>query len=632
MTTSPPSPLSPPAPAASAPPVPEATHSWWRVMCLTGVDYFSTLGYQPGIAAVAAGALAPVATLVLVALTLLGALPVYRRVAAESPHGEGSVRMLERLLPGWPSKLLVLVLLGFAATDFMITITLSAADAAAHLVQNPLVRDHIAGWQMPATLALVLLLGGVFLKGMREAIGLAVALVGTYLALNVAVIARGLLEVAHHPAVLSGWQGTLAHYHGGWGGVALTALIVFPKLALGLSGFETGVSVMPQVRGGAGADEAAGRVRHTRHLLVTAALIMSTLLLGSSLVVTLLVPPAALQTGGVASGRALAYLAHAQFGEGFGTLYDLSTILILWFAGASALTGLLNIVPRFLPRYGMAPEWATATRPLTLVFTAIGIFITLLFRADVDAQGGAYATGVLVLMSSAAFAVTLSAWRARQRVAPAFALVTLVFIYTTVLNVIERPDGLRIASLFILGILGVSLVSRVNRSTELRLSGVSLDLAAREFVQGAARSGALRLIAHRPDILTAREYRDKAREARLKTHLPDGGPVLFLEITVAGASDFGGTLEVHGHTVGVHQVLRASAPAVPNAIAALLLHLRAQTGIVPDVYFGWDEKGPLTNAANFLMFGEGDIAPLTREVLRKAEPDAEQRPLVHVGG
>ncbi|KQR22957.1 hypothetical protein [Deinococcus sp. Leaf326] len=227
-------------------------------MCLTGVDYFSTLGYQPGIAAVAAGALAPVATLVLVALTLLGALPVYRRVAAESPHGEGSVRML----PGWPSKLLVL--LGFAATDFMITITLSAADAAAHLVQNPLVRGHAAGWQMPVTLGLVLLLGGVFLKGLREAIGLAVGLVGLYLALNVVVIGRGLLEVAHHPAVLGGWQSTLTHYHGGWGGVALTALIVFPKLALGLSGFETGVSVMPQVRGGVGADEAAGRVRHTR--------------------------------------------------------------------------------------------------------------------------------------------------------------------------------------------------------------------------------------------------------------------------------------------------------------------------------------------------------------------------------
>jgi hypothetical protein len=168
-------------------------HSWWKVMCLTGVDYFSTLGYQPGIAFVAAGVLSPIATMILILLTLFGALPIYNRVATESPHGEGSISMLEALFSRWKSKLFVLMLLGFVATDFVITITLSAADATAHVLENPFVIGHLPFLNHPiyVTLGLITVLGAVFIKGFKEAIGIAVVLVGVYLLLNLVIVVFG---------------------------------------------------------------------------------------------------------------------------------------------------------------------------------------------------------------------------------------------------------------------------------------------------------------------------------------------------------------------------------------------------------------------------------------------------------
>ncbi|MFD1250451.1 amino acid transporter [Nocardioides ginsengisoli] len=612
----------------------ERPRPWWQVMCLTGLDYFSTLGYQPGIAFLAAGLLSPLATIVLVLLTLFGALPVYRRVAAESPHGQGSIAMLERLLPFWRGKLFVLALLGFALTDFIITITLSAADASAHVVENPHVPGFLHGQEVWITLGLIALLGGVFLKGFKEAIGIAVVLVSAYLALNAVVIGVGIVQVVQHGHVIPDWTGALTAEHGNVFLMIAVALTLFPKLALGMSGFETGVAVMTHVEGAADDKPArpAVRIRNTKRLLTTAAITMSVYLICSSLVTTLLIPAKEFQDGGSANGRALAYLAHRYLGDGFGTVYDVSTILILWFAGASAMAGMLNLIPRYLPRYGMAPEWAGAVRPLVCVLTGTAFFITWIFDADVDKQGGAYATGVLVLMTSASVAVALAARKARERGwTIGFTVISIVFVYTTIDNVRERPDGVKIGACFIAAIIAVSLLSRMTRSLELRTTNIEYDAKADAFIRDCARR-TLRLVAHDPQHRDAGAYRAKVRQIVEAHELPNGGDLLFVEVVVKDYSDFESRVEVRGSVAHKEfRVLTVHAATIPNALAALLLDLRERTGVRPHMYFEWTEGSPVAQMARFLLFGAGEVAPLTREVVRRAEPDPRRRPHVHAG-
>jgi hypothetical protein len=636
-------------------------HPWWKVMCLTGVDYFSTLGYQPGIAFLAAGALSPLATLVLVLLTLFGALPMYKRVAEESPHGDGSISMLENLLSRWKGKMFVLALLGFVATSFIITITLSAADATAHIIENPFVEHnlHFLNHRVIITLILIGLLGAVFMKGFNEAIGLAVGIVVVFLLLNVVTISYGLYQIfVVHPEAYLNWQNMLwthPNVNGSAVWMILAALFFFPKLALGLSGFETGVVVMPLIKSDADLPpeeqnvhlhtsqvsegnvspavqkHLEGRIQNGKKLLSGAAIIMSFMLVGSSIITSMLISPEKFEEGGEAYGRAISYIAHAFLGEIFGTVYDISTILILWFAGASAMAGLLNIVPRYLPRYGMAPDWARATRPLVLVFTVICFIVTILFQADVTAQGGAYATGVLMLMTSAAVAVTISAWQRSEKKWIFFLLITIVFCYTTVINMVEQPSGIKIASMFILGIVLASFVSRALRTTEVRIDEIVLDEKAQEFIDELA-GGELRIVTNRRETGDISEYRFKEHEKRVDNHIPSSDPILFYEIDLGDASEFKGKLRIRGVDIAGYRILRTEAPAVPNAIAAFLLYLRDETGKIPHVYFGWSEGNPIVYLARYILFGEGDTAPVTREILRQAEEDPERRPNVHVGG
>jgi hypothetical protein len=592
------------------------THPWWRVIWLTGVDYFSTLGYQPGLALIAAGAVAPVATVILVLVTLLGALPVYAQVAGRSYAGQGSIAMLENVLAGWKGKLLVLILLGFAGTDFVITMTLSAADAAKHAVENPFLQPVAGEHQILITLLILLVVAIVFLMGFREAIGLAAIAALPYLALNVIVLARGLWEVISQPQLVIDWRAALSA-KGDFSMVVAGAMLVFPKLALGLSGFETGVSVMPLVDGGAadaGYDPRtggapAGRVANTRRLLVTAAAIMSGMLILSSVVTTLLITPAEYVPPGKASGRAIAFLAHAYLGRGFGTVYDLSTILILALAGASAMAGLLQLIPRFLPRFGMAPRWVALARPLVLVLLAISVVVTWVFQADVEAQSGAYATGVLVLILSAAVASTLALWHERRW---ALAVYTgglcLVFGYTLADNCIGRPDGLIIGTVFTVLLMTASGISRSARSIELRIPEAYFADVESWQRGPEVRGKKVHLV---PIKHSTPEGRRQMR-TNLSRHYNVRGPFLFLHVNLRdNRSEFAAPLEVALRREGDDYVAEASgAVAIANTIAFV------SEAIDPiSIFITLTRRDLMSQAIRYLLFGEGETGLIVYTIL-----------------
>ena len=641
-------------------------YPWLLIMCLCGVDYFSTLGYQPSIAFEGAGTLAPLATLVLVLVTLFGALPIYSHVAGETPDGVGSIGMIERMFKGWGAKLVVLVLIGFAATDFVITKTLSAADAAAHLISNPLYEDHVPAWlqgQMPTTMFLLVLLGAMFLKGYGEVVGLATVLCTAFLGLSFIVVVASVFYLVTHPALLQQWftEISTGNYHldhaplsgtGPWVAMGI-AVLVFPKLALGLSGFETGVLHIHMVRGTeADPHDEQARIANTRRMMLVAALIMSFFLIGSSLATgtNTLIPAEELTlepVKGKAMDRALAYLAHGEsphpicplFGHVFGTLYDISTIAILWFAGASAMGGLLNMVPRYLPRYGMAPDWAAAYRPLVLAFTVINLVVTLAFRADVSAQGGAYATGVLVLMTSACIASFLHEMRKTpephhalalygQRIA--FGLITLVFIYTTLANMIERPDGIIIASIFIATVMAISFTSRFFRSDELRLKEFRFaDPADRMLWTDIIVEGAFRvLVPHRPG---SRSLAEKEAEIRRKHRIPETVPIVFLEVHYGDVSEFQNAPIISARQEGTRFIIVArDVVSVSHTIAQVAMEM-TKGGAMLDIIFGWSKGGSLKLALDYVLFGQGDVPNRVVDLLDKAIADPALRPTVIVG-
>jgi hypothetical protein len=598
------------------------------VLWLTGVDYFSTLGYQPGIALLAAGALSPVATLLLVSVTLLGALPVYAQVARRSYAGQGSIAMLENLLRGWRSKLFVLILLGFATTDFVITMTLSAADAAQHAIENPYFHPYVGEARVALTLGLLLILALMFMRGFQEAISLASAVGIPYILLNAVVLVRGIVEIAQHPELVSNWNREMA-IHGDWTTLLLASAIIFPKLALGMSGFETGVAVMPLVSGDERNSRSGavplGRIRNTRRLLAAAAVIMSVLLLASSFVTTLLIPEDAYREGGPASGRAIAYLAHEMLGSAFGTVYDVSTIVILWFAGASAMAGLLHLIPRYLPRFGMAPRWVSYRRPMVLVLFIIAAIVTVIFQASVEAQGAAYATGVLVLMFSGALAVALALKQERKRLQSLyFWIVTAVFAFTLIDNVIERPDGVIIAAVFILAVLAIGSLSRFSRSTELRVEKFS-------FLDEHSENKWPEIVGKRVHLVPLRTNTAAARKKKLadvRKYYAIKGPVAFIYVQLMdNRSEFLSELRVRVRSEEEDYVVEVfGAPALANTIAYV------SEMIDPiSIFLGLTRQNLMTQALRYVFLGEGETGLMVYTILLKYwewTPEDDVRPLI----
>jgi hypothetical protein len=678
--------------AATTKPPPTAPQAFWVwILCLVGLDYFSTLAYQPSLAFESAGLLAPLATVVVVLATLLGVVPVYAYVAHRSPHGQGVVGLLERALPGWLGKVFILVLLGFLATDFVMTRTVSVADAAEHLIHNPQPlwqetlsrlgsKDESLAQLVPYTfwprlvnywnkqLIVTMLLSvlgfifwAVFRRGFtRRVVRLAVVVVTGYLLLNAVVIGSGLVYLAGHPEFLQAWWAQLSQ--GYWhphasplpphavGSLALICLLSFPKMALGLSGFELSMVVMPLVRGDA-ADTSAEprrRIHNVRKLLLTAALIMAVYLLGSTLVTTILIPSEALLTTGQASNRTLAYLAHGGglrdggtahdlnplFGGYFGSLYDLSTIVILCLAGASVAIGLRDFVPGYLHRLGMELDWAHRIGVILYIFNGINLVVTVIFRASVTAQRGAYATSVLVLVSSATVAAVLGSWRRRsgpwwRRLPWGFAFLSGFFLAATVLAILSKPDGLLIALAFVVAILVTSFLSRALRSTELRFEQFEFKDTQSQFLWECMKYLEFPvLVPHRPG---RHSLLEKEQTIRQLHRLAPTVPLVFLEAEVGDASSFfqRPLLEVC-HEEGRFLLRISRCVSVPHVIAVAALEL-SRTGTPPEIHCGWSEESPIEANVSFLLFGKGNVPWMVRELIRRAEPNPERQPKVIVG-
>jgi hypothetical protein len=667
--------------------------AWPAILCVVGLDYMSTLGYVPSIAFDTTGRLAPLVMTVVVLVTVLGALPIYFYLCRRSPHGKGSLVLLERLIPGWRGKLLVLVLLGFAATDLIFTRTFSVADAAEHLIHGPhpawqktldswgqfcerqrqnsppWVHNWTAGWSnRQLVVTVLLLLAGIvvsiiFRKGFRKRfVQLAVVTVVLYLVLNALIIAGGLYYLSQRPELIDHWWNAVLA--GDWQArsVSVTgpvqtstlianALALFPKAAIGLSGFEMAMLLMPLVRGRNDDDpvEPKGRIRNTRKMLIWSALLMSIYLLGSSFVTTILIPYEAFHTEGQAANRALAYLAHGGalagvpggekllpfFGMEFGTLYDISTIVILSLAGVSVGVTLSEFVPPYLHRLGMELNWVHNLGALIYVFAALKLGVTIYYKASVDDQRGAYTSSVLMIFAAGAFTAGLDVWQRRVdkgylwRFPIWFGPMTLVFLGSALMTMWDQPGGAVIAMWFVILVHFTSIITRMYRSTELRFNGFEfVDEASRLDFEKLKTLDFPLLVPHRPGRQTLCE---KEIEIRQRHRLPDDKPLVFLIAELGDPSDFYLLPRVQVCREDGRVVIHVSRCAsIAHVVAAIAIEM-SHVGVAPEIHFGWSDENPITANLHFVLFGHGNVPWLVYSILKNSTLPLSQRPRVVVG-
>jgi hypothetical protein len=683
--------LRPAEPAVDARP-PYRT-AWPWVLCVIGLDYMSTLAYQPSVAYGTAGRLAPLVTVIVAGVTVCLALPLYLYLAGRSPHGGGSTSLLERCIPGWFGKLLLLIFLAFGAVDLVFTRTFSAAAAAEHITRNPspewqqtlddatrsgeglrqslppLVRKWTEGmWNRQTVVSLIVLLIGtiaglIFFRGYSKGfVRLAAITVLAYLLLTLFIVGCGAGYLARNPQLFEQWWHDVwagnwkdgvepRPVNDGWG-LFVACLPLFPTLALGLSGFELTLMAMPLVRGGKDdtPERPRGRIRSTRILLVVAATSMSAYLLASTLITTILIPPGSLVADGQAKYRALAYLAHGgkladgqhaavlstAFGGVFGTLYDISTVAILALAGLSFAMTLASWIPPYLARLGMEFHWSVRLGALVWLFTAVKFGVTIFFGADVDALRSAYLTGVLGVFAFSALAAVVDVWQKRRRRGwgrlfrvPILFVLALVVFFCSASWVVIDRPG---GAAFALAfMLVVFVVSLVSRAwRETELRFSGFDYADKATEYEWERLKASDFPVLVPFRTGQEGLKEKEIEVRTRHRIPGTLPIVFVQAELADPSDF--------HHRPMLRIARENGRVVvhitrccsiPHALAAAALEL-SSGGAVPEVHFGWSMEHPVSANLNFMLFGQGNVPWMVQALIRRSDVPDDRKPRVIV--